>query len=258
MAAPTFLGSDASSVITATSGALAPDLSARSANDVLLYGVLQDGTGADVTVSAISASVANLAGTASALTSIGAFNVGSAAVAKLHLWIGRLVTPGATSVTFNSSSGNDLYTSMWAFRTVSSGTTLATVIENATAGSTTTTAATSATLTDAGVTTLGPDRLAVNVVGGNDDNALTVFTGMTGGTWTEDPEFASATGTDGVIGMQYAAMASAGTIDGGSSTWADALDGWGVVGFALIGTTVAAMAPVPVGHYRKMGHLLVR
>jgi hypothetical protein len=98
---------------------------------------------------------------------------------------------------------------------------------------------TSTTVSDTGVTTLGPDRLALQLVAANDNIAIDAFVGETGGDWVEAAaEYADSAGTDGMVQLQTAAMATAGTIDGGSDTVVSA--GWGVVGFALIGTTVAA------------------
>jgi hypothetical protein len=117
-------------------------------------------------------------------------------------------------------------------------------------------AGTSATINDAAVATLGPDRLALNFVGINDDNAVAAFTGMIGGTWAEaTAEYADAGGTDACIQLQTAAMAAAGVIDGGSTSNVDATDGWGSIGFALIGTTVASsgslLLPNPTRITRK-------
>jgi hypothetical protein len=97
------------------------------------------------------------------------------------------------------------------FRDVSTGTTLATVIENVTAGATVNGAGTSATVADSGVTTLGPDRLALQFTAINDDNAQTIFTGagLSGGIWAEAvAEYADSGGTDGSIGLQTAAIIS--------------------------------------------------
>jgi hypothetical protein len=123
------------------------------------------------------------------------------------------------------------------FYNVSTGTTLASVIENGTAGATVNVTGTSNTAADASVQTLGPDRLALNFLAINDDNAFAGFTGQSGGTWTLGHTVAEASGTDGATAMLYAAMATAGTIDGGTGSITDS-DAWGVVGFALIGTTV--------------------
>lgn len=244
MAAPTFV-----QACTGTTDATGPFqfglVGQWSANptvgNVVILHILQDGTGANITMSS-GTNVEDLAGTDDTWTSIGTFNVGSAAVAKHHLWIGRVFTSAAALVfTGGNSAGDDVYGRIYEFTNCNTGTALSDVIENGSAGSTASAAQTSATIADVGVTTLGPDRLALNFVAGNDDNALDAFTGMSGGTWAEAvAEYADSGGTDGVIGLQTAAMASAGTIDGGTDGWADGTDGWGVVGFALIGTTVAS------------------
>ena len=140
-------------------------------------------------------------------------------------------------ITGGNIGGNDIYVRVYEFTNVSTGTTLATVIENSTAGNATNGVDTSATASDTAVTTLGPDRLALNFVAVNDDNAISAFTGETGGDWTlAVAPYAESTGTDGAIGLQAATMATADTINGGTGSIVDS-DAWGVVGFALIGTT---------------------
>jgi rhodanese-related sulfurtransferase len=211
--------------------------------NVVIRQVVQDGTTSGavaLTGTEDGFGVSNLAGTANKWTSIGQFVLGGVIQ---HFWIGRHSDHAGGTVGANGSNSgtDDIYVRIYEFTNVSTGTTLATVIENGTAGGTASTSGTSGTIADAGVTTLGVDRLALNFVGGNDDNALDAFTGMSGGTWVEAvAEYADATGTDAVAGLQTAAMAAAGTIDGGTDAWADATDSWGVVGFALIGTTVVA------------------
>ena len=97
----------------------------------------------------------------------------------------------------------------------------------------------SADVTDNSVTTSGANRLALNLVAWDDDNVTpAVFDGESGGNWVEAVgDYESALAGDGTIYLMYAEMASAGTIDGGSCT--TTLDGWGVIGLALIGTADA-------------------
>lgn len=64
---------------------------------------------------------------------------------------------------------------------------------------------TSTTVADAGMIVLGRERLVLNFVGINDDNAISAFTGMTGGTWAEAvAEYADSGGTDASVGLQIA------------------------------------------------------
>lgn len=162
----------------------------------------------------------------------------------MSLFIGRATT--TSPFAFLLESGNvDWFARMYEFTNVNTGTTLAAVMEQNGTTTPATTSDTTITIADADVITTGADRLALNFVGVNDDNALDDFTGMTGGTWAEAvAEFTSATGTDAAIGLQSAAMASSGTIGGGTDGMAIA-DPWGVVGFALIGTTVAT-SDIPI------------
>lgn len=99
----------------------------------------------------------------------------------------------------------------------------------------------SATVTDAGVTTLGANRLACNFVATSGDTPIGDFTGETGGDWVEAAEF-DATGV-GQIQLQTATIASAGTINGGTLT-----SGGGqylVFGLALLPVAVTSEVTFP-------------
>jgi hypothetical protein len=212
--------------------------------NVIIFQVLQDGaTAGAVTLTATVAIVA-LDGTANAMTYVGAFQVGGTSLAIQHLWVGRISAAGAKSISGGNSTSEDLYMRAYEFNTVSTGTTLATVIENVTAAATTTSEGTSATASDASVTTIGPDRLALNFLAINDDNAFAGFSGESGGPWTNLAGYADAGGTDGAVYLSYCQKAAAGTIDGGTGSITDS-DAWGVVGFALIGTTPDVAVYVP-------------
>lgn len=66
-------------------------------------------------------------------------------------------------------------------------------------------AATGASVNDTPVVTVGPDRLALNLVAINDDNAISDFTNETGGDWTlAVAGYAESSGTDGAIGLEIA------------------------------------------------------
>lgn len=234
MAAPTFVAAstgdtDATGVWTATCHA--PGAAGR----LILFHVFQDAT---TGVSATTfTNIENIAGTDSAMNLVTAGTVGSPSAGQHVFWLGRSLSTSAPTIDGTNGGGGDLYWRFYEFQDVSTGTTVATVIENST-GEFSSGSGTSGTIADVDVVTMGTDRLAVNLVAINDDNAVAAFTGMTGGTWGEAvAEYATATGTDGCIQLQTAAMASAGTIGGGTATNPDAADGWGVFGFALIGTT---------------------
>lgn len=156
-------------------------------------------------------------------------------------------TSASAAPTFSATanvSGDDVYGRMYEFTNVSTGTDYTTVIENGTAGNIDDAGAASTTVSDVAVTTLGPDRLALNFVGLADDAmGLAAFAGETGGDWTlATAIYETATGTDATVGLMQAAMPTAGTIDGGSDA-ITSID-WNVVGFALIGTTAPAASLV--------------
>ncbi len=95
-------------------------------------------------------------------------------------------------------------------------------------------------VSDAGVTTLGSSRLAVNMMAAGFFNASSAFTGETGGDWSL--MYISATdGFNGHVSVNAADMASSGTINGGAYSLATSAV-WLVSGFALISDTPAAPA----------------
>jgi hypothetical protein len=241
-------------VVTVATSASIGSLTFPTVGDVLVFQILQDGTGADLTLTSTNAE--DLAGAAGALTHIGSFQVGNPAAARQHLWIGRAVGDNMTA-SFTCASGDDWYGRMYHFQGVHTGTTLADVIEHA-AGTVRTEAGTSTTVADAGIITNGPDRLVCNFVAINDDGTgFAAFTGETGGTWALPVAiFESATGTDGTIALVTATMASAGTIDGGSD--AITSDAWGVVGFALKPVVAAAPGLARPNLSLRYQHLIVR
>lgn len=262
MTAPTWLLASTGS--TDAGGAwthLASGAGGMASGLITILHIVQDGSGAgQVTLDSMTASRReSLSGTANSLTSIGAFTVGGSSQAIQHLWIGRATSSLSCTFTGSNSGTDDIYIREYAFNdgitAALGGTSLATVIENATAGSTTNSTGTSNTASDASVQTLGSDRLALNFVGINDDNPFAGFTGQSGGTWTTRASYADATGTDGAMYLVDAAMASAGTIAGGTSSITD-IDAWGVVGFALIGTTPAASGSLLIPHRHRS--LIVR
>jgi hypothetical protein len=240
MAAPTFVAASTGSQDVAgawTATCHAPGAAGR----IIILQFLADGTNASVPTISSTTNIEDLAGTDGAWTQITAAageDVGSAKTGSQHLYIGRSLSTSAPVVTGANVGGDDVYWRFYEFQDVNTGTTLAAVIENSSAGAIVNGAATSTTCSDTGVTTLGVDRLACNFGALSDDAmGIALFTGMTGGTWAHFQSFETGTGTDGTIFFEDAAMATAGTIDGGSDTITSI--GWGVIGFALIGTTVA-------------------
>lgn len=235
MAAPTFVtastgATDAGGAFTATGAA--PGAAGR----IIILHVFQDGTTDGAVTFTSATNIENLAGTDNQWTSIGEFQVGNAESGRHYLWIGRSLSTSAPTFTGGNSTSEDLYFRMYEFSGVSLGTTLATVIENVTAGTATGAFATSTSVADVGVTTLGTNRLALNFIAVDDDvqaAELTAMTGETGGDWAYPvAAYGDASGTDGTVALVTATIAAAGTINGGTDTITSG--GWGVVGFALI------------------------
>lgn len=227
MALPTFVSAGSGAVATTTTlVTCSGPASGLQLNDMLLMHYLYDLTGGSDGPLASYTNMANLAGTTSSRTDLTTRDSGSMILAAS---VARYTGSGTPSFQFaGGTEGCDVYCRMYAFRGVSLGTTLAEVIESEGFGS-----GTSTTIADTGVTTTGPDRLAVQMISVNDDNAVGPMTGMTGGTWGEPvAEYATATGTDACIAINTADMAAAGTINGGTYVMV-ASDNWGVIGFAF-------------------------
>ena len=238
MAAPSYV--NAGTGATDSGGAWSYTCQASAAaGRVFIVQILQDGATSGALSSVVGTNIENLGGTDNVWTAV-AINqpVGSPTAALQHIYIGRALSTSAPTISGANSTSEDLYIRSYQFTDVSTGTTLATVVENG-AGTSANGVGSSNTASDTAVATLGPARLALNFLAVDDDNALAQFSGQSGGTWTEVAEYANSSGTDGAIQMQYASMPGVWTIDGGTASITDS-DNWGVVGFALIGTTASA------------------
>lgn len=222
MAAPVFV--QASTGSTDATGGWQHIYNSSGTGNLLVLQVLQDGaTSGAITITTGSdflGGVEKLDGTDYDMDYVGQFAVGSPTVAYQHIWIGRVRAAGNYGYTGgNASPSEDVYVRIYEFSSVNTGTTLADVIEQNGTTTPSTTSGTSGTIEDAGVTTTGPDRLALNFIAISDDNAIASFTGETGGDWTEAvAEYADSGGTDGSIGLQTAYTALDAT---GYSTTAD-------------------------------------
>lgn len=248
MAIPAFVQAGAGITITGASGT-AQITSGVTVGNVILLQILVDSGGTNPTLTTVTG-IADIAGTPSAMTTGTASAVGNPIAGEQRPYFGR-ATATSVSVLITAGDTLDLYARLYEFSGVASGTALTDIIENGVAADGMALgAATSTTIADVAVTTNGADRLAVNMIAVNDDNALAAFSGQTGGTWVEPvAEYLDSTGTDGCIGIQTANMASAGTIDGGTITMAS--DGWGVIGFALKPAAAAGSTYTKTGFGRE-------
>ena len=230
MAAPTFV--NAGTGVVETGGPASTITSGTgTAGDLLILQIFVDGTTHSPGLSSDSG-VENLAGLDNTLTSLVLdVAVGAGPSGTHSIYIGRALGTGAATVDL-STSGDDMYARWYRFNGASTGTTLATVIENGGVQALNV-AGDGTVVSDRGVTTNGADRLACQLVAHNDDIAAVVFTGESGGDWALNADFTSGTGTDGGISLQTATIASATTIDGGSYT-ASASVAWGICGFAIL------------------------
>jgi hypothetical protein len=84
------------------------------------------------------------------------------------------------------------------------------------------------------VTAGGNCRRAVAFIGVDDDDTIDPSTGETGGDWTEATAEYLGSGLNSMINLQTAALATGGTISGGTATLSND-DDWIVSSFALVG-----------------------
>jgi hypothetical protein len=235
MALPALVQAGAGATITGASGT--PSMSGVTVGNVVVLQVLVDTNNVALPAFGTVTGIEDLNGSAGAMTRGDGSGVGSPAAGAMTPAFGRATATTVSVIVNTPGSGEDIYCRLYEFSGVrtDNGATTSAICENgADSNGLVIGAGTGTAISDVAVTTNGADRLAVNLIGVNDDNVVDAFTGMTGGTWVEPvAEYKDATGTDGCIAIMTADMASAGTIDGGTYTMA-ASDGWGVIGFAFI------------------------
>ena len=256
MAAPTWVAASAGAVDTAgawTFTCAAPGAAGR----LILVHIFQDGTGTGVTGDMVGTNITAIDGTANTWTRLkssapAVFGVGATGsqVGWHNVWAGRSTGTSAPTISGDNAAGDDLYFRAYEFLDANAGAALSDVFENGAidmdaSGSGLEDQATSNSVSNPGITTNGPDRLAVIFIAAADDVTIASYTGESGGDLAlATAAFTTATGTDASIALQIAAMAPAGSITGGTAALGASI-GWSAVGFAIIGTTVAAADRVP-------------
>lgn len=225
MAAPSFVQASAGWTITGTSGA--GSLSGAVVGNFLLLQVLVD-TSAAFPIIGSGSGFEKVDGTDNDMDLIAGIQVGATDLGAMRTWVGR-VTNSSVSITVDTNgSTNDMFCRLYEFSGVSSDNVIANVVENTASQN----QATSSTITDADVTATVAETLAINCVGVVDNQALSAFTGATGGTWSEPVAEYVGSGTVGVIQLQIAALGSPGTINGGSLTMGGSA-AWGIQGMTF-------------------------
>lgn len=100
---------------------------------------------------------------------------------------------------------------------------------------------TTTVVNDCDITSTDVDRLIVNLLAVNNNDAIGAFSGMTGGTWVEAGSEYQNTGNGFQLQCQTATKSTAGTVGGGTLTLTTTCH-WVVQGFALTpaatGTTI--------------------
>jgi len=235
MAAPTYV--KASTGSTDAGGAWTHTCAAPAASGrLMILQVIQTVVTGTVTVSSVT-NMNNLAGTANVMTTGPALTTANL---KLYTFLGRSTGTSAPVVTGGNSGTDDIYIRCYEFNNCSAGTTLASVIENVSPGASLSTSGDTSTVNGCDVTTCGPNRMCLNLIGCKNDNAIGPITGMAGGTWAEIvAEYSSAVGSpDGMLSCQYANLATDGTVSGGSVVMTGATPwNWGNIGFAIVGSS---------------------
>jgi hypothetical protein len=260
MAAPSFFA--AAGGATDAGGAWSYTVAAGDGSQTMIVQILQDGTTNNALTFTGATFVVDLAG-AAGWTQIpgplvnGSWAVGASEEALQFLFIGRQSGGGNPTISGGNTTSEDLYINAYLFDNVSTGTTLATVIENGTAGNAVNSAGTSASAADSAVVTLGVDRLPLQFVAVNDDNTIAgLSSGFPTAYWQEVvAPYAESSGTDGAIAAhKWSAAASTAGTYGGSDTWGIVdSDAWGVVGFALLPVSGGGNTYTKAGYGKESG-----
>lgn len=244
MAVPLFVQAGSGSTITTGTGTVS--LTSATAGNLVILQLEVDGLAADWSQSGAT-NVSALDGTTDARDTIVVnFTVGTDPPANaLHsLYCGRVTANGTCSFDITvGASGEDIFARIYEFSGASLGTTLDTVIENgADPDLYTGDSGSGTTVFDIGCTTNDIDRLALEFVAIDSNQAIGSFTGETGGDWTEAVAEYVGGGTVGTLQLQTAEMAAADTISGGTVSIGSA--NWGVLALAIIPGPAATGATI--------------
>lgn len=223
MALPVFVGAGAG-VERLTAGSLTASKTGCTAGNLLVLHMSVGGVTGDWSGWSTAVNISALDGTASSLSAL--LSGGS-----FQIYVGRVTSNGTCSANVAvGASGEDIVARVYEFSGEATGTTVATVFENA-GGLTDNASGTGTSVGDAITVTNAGDRLAINLVSLDTAQAIAHFTGASGGTWAEaETEYIGTTLT---LQLQKADMTSAGTIDGGSVTVGSSTP-WLTIGTAII------------------------
>ena len=221
---PQFVG--AGSGVTIATGTSTVSKTACVEGDLMILQVYYDGTTGDWGIGSY-VNLEDLTGS-SGLTFVTTTPVG--ATANFSTFLGRATADGTCSVDLTvGASGEDLVCRLYEFSGVDDGATTADVLDNAEAAGN---SGTSTTVAHAAHTTHGDNRLTFDLIGINAAQAITSFTGETGGDYTEAVAEYQGAGTVGTIGLQTASIPTANTLTGGTFTITSAA--WGTWGASLV------------------------
>lgn len=208
MPVPSFVGAGAGVERLTTGSATASKTGCTAGNLIVCHLHVKGATG-DWSGWSNAVNIEDLAGVDNALMTLRGGG-------EFQIVVGRVMADGTCSADFGAgASGEDVIGRIYEFSGEAFSGTVAGVFENG-AGTSDTASATGTDVGDAPVITNGIDRLACNFAVLESAQAIGAFTGETGGDWTE--AVAEYVGTSMTIQLQTAAMASAGTLDGGAVT----------------------------------------
>ena len=241
--APAYVG--AGDGVTITTGSGTVEKTGCTAGNLLIAQVYDDGLSEDFTIGTY-VNMEDLAG-AAGLTSVTSTPVGI--TATFSVFFGRATANGTCSLDLTvGASGEDLVSRIYEFEEITDATTEAEVLDNAEAAGD---SGTSTTVAHATHTTHGDNRLVIELIGIDATQAVTSFTGETGGDYTLEAQYSGAEAVDygdcdygegeygvgecapvGTIALQTAPIPTANTLSGGTFTIASA--DWGTWGAALV------------------------
>ena len=223
MAVPAFLGAGPGVTITTGTGTVSK--TGCTEGNLLVLQVYCDGLTDDWDIGNY-VNTKTLAG-ASGLTFI--TNQVCGATATFSVFFGRATADGICSVdVIVGAAGEDLVCRMYEFSGITSVHTAARILDLAEAAGN---AGTSTAVGHATHTTHGDDRLVIELNGINAAQAVSSFSGETGGDYTLETEY-QGSGTVGTIALQTALIPTVNTLAGGTFTITSAA--WGTWGAALV------------------------
>jgi len=237
MTLPAFVGASNASYIAAGTHVTLTKSGCQAGNLIICHTMIDLNSGFSDYTNITNAQ--DLTGTSASMSTFSTIPIGLTPTGKQETRMGRAIAAGTVSMDVGHDLGTaSMFAQFFEFSGVIAGPKVA---ENNRAfnetsnpgGNWTYGQDTTTSIIAPNIVTGGEDRLAVNFMAVNGNQALAEYSGETGGDYVKPiAEFSSGLGTAGSIGFQMALMLTAGTLSGGSITITS--HEWANIGFALL------------------------